>query len=40
MENGKEKYRLLAENLPDAFAYHQLVVDENDNEVDMNTCTF
>ncbi len=34
MGNGKDKYRLLVENLPDAFAYHQLVVDENDNPVD------
>jgi len=34
MKKGKDKYRLLAENLSDAFAYHQLVVDENDNPVD------
>jgi len=34
MGNRKDKHRLLLENLPDAFAYHQLVVDENDNPVD------
>jgi len=34
MGNGKDKHRLLVENLPDAFAHHQLVVDENDNPVD------
>ena len=34
MGNGKDKYRWLVENLPDAIAYHQLVVDENDNPVD------
>ncbi|MGM0653127.1 MAG: PAS domain S-box protein, partial [Bacillota bacterium] len=34
MGNGKSKYRLLIENLPDAFAYHHPVMDENDNPVD------
>ncbi len=34
MKTGKDKHRLLVENLPDAFAYHQPVVDENDNPVD------
>jgi len=34
MGKWKDKYRLLVENLPDAYAYHQLVVDENDNPVD------
>ncbi|MFO7952142.1 MAG: PAS domain S-box protein [Bacillota bacterium] len=34
MGKEKDKYRLLVENLPDAFAYHQLVVDENNNPVD------
>ena len=34
MGNWKDKYHLLVENLPDAYAYHQLVVDENNNPVD------
>jgi len=34
MVNGKGKYNLLVENLPDAYVYHQPVVDENDNSVD------
>ncbi len=34
MGNGKDKHRLLVENLPDAFAHHQLVMDENDHIVD------
>jgi len=28
MEPGNYKHRLLIENLPDAFAYHQIITDE------------
>lgn len=34
MLSDKDRYRLLMENMPDPFAYHQLVVDSFDNPVD------
>ena len=34
MGNVKDKYRLLVENLPDAYVYHQPVLDENDAPAD------
>ena len=34
METGNNKYRLLIENLPDAFAYNQIVLDSIGNRVD------
>ena len=34
METGKDKYRLLIDNLPDAFAYHQIITDSSGNPVD------
>ncbi len=34
MEPGNYKYRLLIENLPDAFAYHQIITDSSGNPVD------
>ena len=34
MELGKDKYRLLMEHLPDAFAYHQIVTDSSGKPVD------
>ena len=34
MEPGKDRYRLLMEHLPDAFAYHQIVTDYSGNPVD------
>ena len=35
MKPGNDKHRLLLENLPDAFAYHQIVTDGNGNPVDF-----
>ena len=34
MNPGDKRYRLLVENLPEGFAYHQLVFDEEGNPVD------
>ena len=34
MEHGNDKHRLLIENLPDAFAYHQMVTDSEGEPVD------
>jgi|GEM_PF-3193551 len=34
MEDGKDKYRLLLDNLPYAFAYHQLIMDSEGRPVD------
>jgi len=34
MEPGNDKYRLLIENLPDAFAYHQVVTNSEGKPVD------
>ena len=34
MEPGNDKYRLLMEHLPDAFAYHRIVTDSVSNPVD------
>ncbi|MDW7738664.1 MAG: PAS domain S-box protein, partial [Bacillota bacterium] len=34
MKQDKEKYRLLLENLPDAFAYHQVVTDNEGAPID------
>ncbi len=34
MEFGNDKYRLLIKNLPDAFAYHQIITDSGGNPVD------
>ncbi len=34
MEPGNYKYRLLIENLPDAFAYHRIITDSSGNPVD------
>lgn len=34
MKPGKDSYRLLIENLPDAFAYHQVVLDDHGSPVD------
>ena len=34
METGNDKHRLLIENLPDAFAYHQVVTNREGKPVD------
>ncbi|MTI85237.1 MAG: PAS domain S-box protein [Firmicutes bacterium] len=34
MISGRDKYRFLVENLPDAFAYHQIVTDSENRPVD------
>jgi len=34
MEPGNDKHRLLIENLPEAFAYHQLITDSEGKPVD------
>ncbi len=34
MQPRKDKYRLLMEHLPDAFAYHQIVTDSSGNPID------
>ncbi len=33
-KQGNNKIHLLVENMPDAFAYHQIVVDSDGNPVD------
>ncbi len=34
MNCDSEKYHLLIENLPDAFAYHQVVIDDDGTPAD------
>ena len=34
MVTEQEKYRLLIENMPDAFAYHRVINDKNKKPVD------
>ncbi len=34
MKSGQAKYRLLIENLPDAFAYHKIITDSAGNPID------
>ncbi|RQD84478.1 PAS domain S-box protein, partial [Methanosalsum natronophilum] len=34
MQSGKDKYRSLIENLPDAFAYHQIITDNKGEPID------
>ena len=34
MDTGNDKHRLLMENLPEAFAYHQVLTDSEGEPVD------